>query len=424
MRRIALQLTTLSPLSIRSDHTPDGITTARYIAGRAIIGSLATLHRLFHEQGEPEFKQLFLSRQVLYPDLFPATFDDKAQLGTAEWWNTLNRPVYPAPLTARTCKRYPGFLFAANDSYLGHGVRDSLFAWSIFKLINQGDDIPASMLELVKKQQQCEKCNKATRIAEDYYRRNESMLNRPMIAAHVSTRFQTHTGISRETGTVQQGILYSREVFREQTRFWGLLKTPDELAGPLLHFLQEVAESGLLRLGMGRSRGLGKVKLDVQLLDDTADTYSAFTERLKTFHERFTREIDKVPGVRKPDFTFALTLHSPTILYDELLRYHHSISEATLGRLVDLPADSFRQLYQVTDARRVTGWSEAWCLPRFHDLAMDTGSVFFFASNLGAEETLLRGLYRLEQEGIGEQRSEGFGRVSVSDPFHLEVKLR
>src|SRR5947209_8747424 len=100
MRRIALQLTTLSSLSIRSDHAPDGITTARYIAGRAVIGSLATLHRLFHEQREPEFEQLFLSGQVLYPDLFPATFGDKAQPGAAEWWNRLDRPVYPSPLTA------------------------------------------------------------------------------------------------------------------------------------------------------------------------------------------------------------------------------------------------------------------------------------------------------------------------------------
>lgn len=426
MRHIALQLTTRSPLSIRSDHSPGGVTTARYIAGRAVIGSLAALHRLLHEERKPEFEQFFLNGQVLYPDLFPATFDDKAQPGNAGWWNSVDIPVYPSPLTALTCKRFPGFLSVAagNQHYLGHGVRDSLFDWSIFKLSSQGSEIPPKVLDLVKEQQQCSTCNKATKIAQDYYRRNESMFNRPVIAAHVSTRVQTHTGISRETGTVQQGILYSREVFKEQTHFWGLLKTPEELAEPLLQFLREVGESGLLRLGTGRSRGLGKVQLDVQPLDETSYAYPAFKERLKKFHTAFSRRAEESASVSKPEFTFALTLHSPTILQDELLRHHRSISEATLGSLLNLPADSFQQLYQVTDARRVAGWSEAWGLPRFHDLAIDTGSVFFFASRLDGDETLLQGLYRLEQEGIGQHRAEGFGRVYVSDPFHLEVKLR
>src|SRR5437879_4951372 len=127
MRYIAVQLTALSPLAIRADHSPGGVATARYIAGSTLMGSLAVAHRLFHEDRPADFEQLFLREQVLYPDLSPATFGGRSQKGIVEWWNRPDMPVYPLPLTARTCKRFPGFLRVADNDTRepGHGVRDS-----------------------------------------------------------------------------------------------------------------------------------------------------------------------------------------------------------------------------------------------------------------------------------------------------------
>jgi CRISPR-associated protein Csx10 len=308
----------------------------------------------------------------------------------------------------------------------GHGTRDSLFDWAIFKLADAGHELlPAKVLQRMEQQQKCSRCTKATKTFLECYRRNESMSSRPMIAARAPTRIQAHTGINRETGTVQEGILYSREVFKEQTRFWGLLKAPDDLAPTLQEFLKLVGKSGLLRVGTGRSRGLGKVQLDALLLDEKPYGYAAFKKRLETFHSAFSKQTAQVDLALEPKhFTFALTLHSPAILRDNLLRYRQSISEAVLGELLELPADSFQEIYQATDSRRVTGWNEIWGTPRFQELAIDTGSVFFFASRIGADEALLQALYRIEQEGIGQRRAEGFGRVCISDPFHLEVTLR
>lgn len=430
MRYIAVQLTACSPLAIRADHAPGGVATARYIAGSALLGGLATVHRLLYEDHPDEFEQLFLREQILYPDLSPATFGSRNQKGIVEWWNKAEIAVYPLPLTARSCKHFPGFLRVAyNDTREpGHGVRDSLFDWAIFKLADARSELPpAGVLQLLEEQQKCSRpdCGKATTTFLEYYRRNESMSGRPMIAAHISTRVQTHTGINRETGTVQEGILYSREVFKEQSRFWGLLKAPDELGETLLDFLKLAGNSGLLRIGTGRSRGMGKVQLEARLLDEQSYGYAAFKKRLGSFHTAFSNRASAVDSALKPEhFTFALTLHSPIILRDNLLRYHQSIGEATLGELLKLPADCFQEIYQAASSRRVSGWNEIWRTPRFQELAIDTGSVFFFASRIGADEDLLQALYRLEQEGIGQRKAEGFGRVYVSDPFHLEVTLR
>src|SRR5262249_13977871 len=136
----------------------------------------------------------------------------------------------------------------------------------------------------------------------------------------------------------------------------------------------------------------------------------------------------------RPDlkFFFTLTLYSPAILRDPLLRYRGSIDEKTLYELVmdlpvdniNLPADNIELIYQNASTRRITGWNELWGTPRVNEFAIDTGSVFLFAFKAEASNDLYQALFRLEEVGIGQRRAEGFGRVCISDPFHLEVELR
>lgn len=69
--------------------------------------------------------------------------------------------------------------------------------------------------------------------------------------------------------------------------------------------------------------------------------------------------------------------------------------------------------------RRVTGWSGLWGLPREDALAIGMGSVFVVRFE---QEPDFGALLRLQEEGIGERKAEGFGRVTVADPFHWEVQ--
>ena len=72
MKQFVITLTTLSPLTIRSDQAQGGSETAQYISGATLLGSLASAHRFMHPDWTDEFARLFLHDAVQYPNLYPA----------------------------------------------------------------------------------------------------------------------------------------------------------------------------------------------------------------------------------------------------------------------------------------------------------------------------------------------------------------
>jgi CRISPR-associated protein Csx10 len=68
----------------------------------------------------------------------------------------------------------------------------------------------------------------------------------------------------------------------------------------------------------------------------------------------------------------------------------------------------------------VSGWNIAHGLPRPDDLAIVAGSVAVFSAPRGSRNVVIDCLKLVEARGIGERIQEGFGRVIVSHPFHLQ----
>jgi CRISPR-associated protein Csx10 len=418
MKQISIQLTAESPLAIRADHAPGGAAAATYIPGTAFIGGLAAVYRMLHPDKSEKFEQLFLHELVQYPDLYPAMFKD-------EEIQELSYPVYPVPKTAQSCKRHPGFLHPRNEENDAHGVRDSLVDWALFKLGEK--DKGSEALVLLKKHKDCRKCNATMDHFSGYYRRDllkPEQIFGATIEEH--TRLQTRTGIDRASGTVQEGILYNRRVFEEGMRFWGTIRVPDDekLLSDLISFLMMVGEQGLVRIGTGRTRGMGMVKFQAELVE--RDPFADFKERLTILDELIRGQSDELLNLHDPRFFFALTLHSPLILCDEFLRYRGTIDGQTLLKEL-LPWEEqieVERIYQAASVRRMTGWQEIWGTPRMNEYAIDTGSVFLFACNVAEgtpeKEILLRKLFKLEEHGAGARCAEGFGRVRVSDQFHQE----
>ncbi len=350
----------------------------------------------------------------------------------------LNAPVYALPKTAQSCKRFSGFVPLQDEEVEKderHGARDTLLDWAAFELGNKaqeaGRDIEvASLLKPLQEHKYClyPGCGKPMDHFTGYYRRSE---DEKLAKAEVEKRkrLQTHTGINRDTGTVQEGILYNRSVFQEHTRFWGLLKLSEHLITPLEAFIEEVGLSGLVRVGTGRTRGMGRVNLSIEPLKAEQHNIETFQENLKTFDDKLRQvaqhwfPVEKYNLALKP-FYFAVTLHSPVILRDSLLRYAGTLDKQTLAALLGLPEDTFELLYQSASTKRVTGWNELWGTPRMNEYAIDTGSVFLFSSEVEMNEQLCEALFKLEEEGTGERKAEGFGRLRISDPFHLEGELR
>src|SRR6266567_669115 len=436
MKHLSIKLIAETPLAIRSDHAPGGVETATFITGTTLLGSLANVHRLLYSEKTEEFEALFLSGQVHYPDLYPAAFPDQKMQES-------RLPVYPLPKTAQSCKRFSGFRYIfpgeRKQEKQRHGVRDSLIDWSVFNLLDKNevsdnkiredeveDKRSIAALQVLRQHKLCPVCGAAMDHFAGYYRRETSdPFN--MISAHIEehTRVQTHTGINRRTGTVEESILYSRQVFEENMQFWGTLMLPDELASTFTEFIEQANAERLIRVGTGRTRGLGKVDLSLGLVDpDEQDRLSAFTERVERFNQKL---YDRARVFGLNDFTalyFALTIHSPLILCDPLLRYRGTVNEETLSELTDLPASTFHRIYQSASIRRVMGWSDLWGTPKTNEFAIETGSVFLFSCPSDAKDAVLRSLFTLEERGVGKRRNEGFGRICVSDTFHQEGDLR
>ena len=430
MNYLAIRLCAQSPLSVRSDHAARGVQTTQYIPGTTLLGSLASTYKRFYPDNHEQFERLFLSGEVSFPYLYPASPKDY-HADNQESIN-LDLPVYSAPKTAITCKRQKGFLYPKIRENDAHGVRDTLIAWAFFQewvSDDQAKKDPAKMvpaLQVLEETRKCHKeigqshCGEPTDRYEAYYRCLE---NGHLYVSEIKTNRHTHTGISRLSGTIEEGILYDRQVAETGTEFWGLVKLADEkLQADLEAFLNEVNNAQVGRIGTGRTRGMGKVSFLAEDANDLQPDFQSFQKRLDAFDRLLHKEAARFQLAHfKPYYYFALTLHSPAIVQDELLRYRGAIDETVLTELLTVELDGLKLVYQQAGMQRITGWQELWGLPKFNEYAIEAGSVFLFKCSVAQRDTLVKELYRLEKEGIGKRRLEGFGRFCVSDEFHQEI---
>jgi CRISPR-associated protein Csx10 len=424
VKHFAIELNTISPLAVRADHAQGGVASASYIPGSTFLGGLAAAHRQLHNGLTKEFETLFLDGKIQYPNLYPAAFKDSSMEDN-------NLPIYPVPLTAQSCKRFKGFIpLKTRWSDDPHGVRDTLFDWAVYKMLEHRHADEAA-ISVLKQHKEYPQCHNAMDHFDGFYRRRRDEPDK-MATAEIDKRrrLRTHTGINRERGSVEERILYNRQVFEEDMRFWGEVILPDDqqLIQMFTGFVEEAGKQGLVRLGTGRTRGMGKVELSVEKIEDEQDSFTAFKERLQRFDQKLKNHVreqtDQIKDDELAPFYIALTLHSPLIMCDERLRYYGTLNSDSLAVLAGLPSSPFSRIYQAASTRRVMGWNELWGTPRAHEYAINTGSVFLYACDPAPDEALLHTLFQLEEQGIGRRRVEGFGRVCFSDSFHLEVTLR
>jgi CRISPR-associated Csx10 family RAMP protein len=160
---------------------------------------------------------------------------------------------------------------------------------------------------------------------------------------------------------------------------------------------------------------------------DEQDRFAAFKKRLDTLNDLIHGQAARyqLKGLQDRYF-FSLTLHSPLILCDDLLRYRGTIDEIALEKMLHNcpPLLELQRVYQAASVRRVTGWQELWGTPRTNEYAIEMGSVFLFSCSSRPESAVFRALFALEENGAGKRRTEGFGRLSVSDQFHQEIEWR
>lgn len=402
-----------SPLNFRKSRSTASFETLKYIPGTALLGAFAAAHRKTHDD-KNEFTKFFLSGEIRFGNLYPANFNEFSDTDLKD----NEQPVKPIPNTARSCKRFSGFRFKADErNKERHGVMDSLIYWGLFALSGQ------TKVEILESHKNCTdsdnhgKCDELLDMFSGFYRRGEDVAK--IGQSEVKTRLLTRTGISRETGTVQEGILYNREVLNEGQWFWGTISFADEsLHDDFYDFAEDVGDNGILRVGNNLTRGLGKLGVP-QIQDFRTDDMAFLRKRTGAFSEKFHTEAQRYGVDLLHEFYFPITLQSDAILLDHQLRYQMALDEDYLHSVWDL--EDVALVYQNAGQRRIVGWNALFGLPKAAEWAISMGSVFLFGYNGTPDDRFYQKLYDIEQKGIGKRRSEGFGQVTVADTFHWEV---
>jgi CRISPR-associated protein Csx10 len=174
-----------------------------------------------------------------------------------------------------------------------------------------------------------------------------------------------------------------------------------------------------LRVGYGRTRGLGLVEVVACRVEEPYLWRDDLATRLDRFNETARQEQCKIPAGHT---FFALTLLSDTIVLDPFFRHQGHLDGPTLAREIHPDLASAAPLIWFAGTRQISGWSSPHRLPLPADRTITAGAVFVFKTPL-TQEDLVRIFQeqKSERRGIGERTAEGFGQIVVCHPFHQEV---
>jgi CRISPR-associated protein Csx10 len=202
-----------------------------------------------------------------------------------------------------------------------------------------------------------------------------------------------------------------------------ILVPEEELANKLVDFIHHPNHSQLFRVGGSTSRGLGKVKIQAELLeklDSVKERIHQFNDKLKERWQLWGSLFSPASGKYLQERTyFTLDLQSDAIL-TENWRRTTVISEAMLKEFAGIEdsEDSSLQLevaYSSYDY--YSGWNAAWGLMKDVELVTNKGGVYLFSTT--QPDLWFTALEMLENKGVGERKNEGFGQIKICNEFHL-----
>ena len=405
-----------SPIVARRDRQSQRSQSVSFISGTMLRGALARLYLDQHGVADETFQRLFVDESACrFGPLDPGT------------------RVFPQ--TAISCKRHPGF----RGEGRGHGVADVLWVRVARELAGT-----ASEGDSDRQWRECCLCGNDMKCLDGFWEEDSQPEGGPS-CCRAPRAVNAHVGIDRVTSTAAESIFFPLESIACESRDSSEQIIPTVLLGSLqaedrdVAFLKQLldAEDWIVHLGHARTRGYGRVRLELEPIEtqDPLDSWQTWSRDLAGFAQELSVGSAALDPQR--DFCFSLTFPSGAILLDELLRYSldpsHMVNwlpafgEAGVPlSLEERPASALpgggelRFLTALTGHERVRGWNAAHGLPKQDDWAVTRGAVYAYLFRGDEEERgkLLQSLRELQRNGLGVRRNEGFGAVLVSDTFH------
>jgi CRISPR-associated protein Csx10 len=380
-----------SPLCLADGTPADNLTrTLDYIPGSTVRGTLAQHYLASGAKPDAAFERLFVGGEVTYGNLYPNG-------GT------------PIPLSAHSCKYRGGFPADGR-----HGVADLLLPRLLDQQTGKASAPPQAEV--------CEDCGAPLSPYSGYldHRGRTVPIDR---LRRVLTRSATDDRLQ----TAQAGLLYSIEILDpdDALPFAGdILCADPELAEQVRHrLLDPLLEDpdARLHIGTARSRGLGEVSL-APYPTPAPTPLAPLQNRLARLNQRLT---DHAADPRR--FYFTVTLRADAIVEDSDFVLRPIPTPDLLAHEAAIPLDTAQAITfhtAFTGSRRVNGWNAALRAPKTPVDAIRAGSAFLYSAPADQADTLTAALARLEALGMGLRRTEGFGRLTICDPFHLDQQRR
>jgi CRISPR-associated protein Csx10 len=417
MARLEIIVRARSPLSLGTMKAYTGtlIETGDYVAGGQLRGALGAMRNFVSSSEQAEIDQLLGT-----PGQVGIQFPNCYLSG--------DRPAYPLPFTAQSCKRKSGFVGIDKKEKDHHGVADTLLMQLAYDRIAGADGqwhIPLPF------QYKCPKCGHRTELFTGVV---ESRGPRDYTKPEVSSHRQTRVAINRARLTAEESQLYTVQAIDEGSLFVGVIDVDDARIQLARKWLPKIT-----RIGGRTSRGFGRVAVEVK----DARWSESLWNRLESFNQKHREfEADLRAIAHEPPAPETRTLFTINLRSDALLRTREGLPtlrfDATLlrdaldGLLTEdersrysLDSFNFKLIAEYTQPQTVSGWQTAWQLPKEVLLASRRGGLYVFAAETGGDENrqgnLIALLEKLEAAGIGEMREDGYGQIVVCDPFHLEV---
>jgi len=381
------------------------LETLKFLPGSTVRGGVARSFAKEKGWNSEEFIKAFLKEPVLFSNFYPTVVGDV--------------PPKPIPLSARTCKKFPGFKFKKKDEEReSHGAKDILIPATVVAKLQEAD-VPAFLKD------KCSRCGERLKNLQGYYLYAGSD---GFAGSTGGLRMTTKTAINRSRLTSEEGQLYSYELI--DTR----LEYPVQGIGEekRLHFignvinltdalLEHLQSNPYILVGGARNRGYGEVEVKIGAMSEEKE--EDLKKRLLEFTKAIRSRLKKAGLEKINDQDIDKTLFFSLTLTLDLILPPYANKEWFINLIAKefkLKQDNLKLEKAFTAISYRGGFNDALGIPKDYVPILDKGSAYVLSYPEDGETAILNALPKLLKQGICWHNKEGFGRFSFCDEFHIK----
>jgi CRISPR-associated protein Csx10 len=335
--------------------------------------------------------------------------------------------VSPFLLSMLTCKQKGGFRTEPREDNRGHGVVDTLLPHLSYYLLDNLLDRSGARLSvpfsILCQDPDCKDRRSRMDRENGFFNAKRDGTITSYVKFRPKYHTQTRAALSRYRNAAHESMLYTATALRPRIdsprdkrkevslAFVGRVHGSNNKVDDLIQALNSTP------IGSKRSIGYGRIgcKDGTVSLSPVEDRLEAFNTCLIDLWCDLKRLANSRYALQdRPDgFYFSIDLMAPAILRDKC-------GIPSLIPILQIEGEPLEPVFWMTRPDFAGGWSDAWGLPKMTALAARMGSSYVYRWD-GPKDGLIDILERIEAEGVGERRDEGFGECLICHPFHQEV---